>query len=148
MPTIGSNLSQWGNVGEYETDRSTWGFSDTAFIAYSRSTLFSFVFSNSCVAYLHSLPGLYPFLDWVPQRFTAVAGKKYRAGALVTKTGSASAGSVVEIISTSANLVKDTATTKTFGELASTPTFIETYFDCLQAVYIGRTYPDGIRATH
>jgi hypothetical protein len=130
MPTIGINLSQWGNVGEYETDRSTWGFADTAFVGFTRSNSYGFALSKSCRGQLNVLPGLYPFLDWIPQRFTAVAGKKYKAFAYVTKSGGSTTGSVVEIVSTSANMVKQSAITKTFGELNETTTYLETIFTC------------------
>lgn len=144
MPTIGSNLSQYGDVGEYEADRSTWGFADTAFITYTRSAINGFIFSQSCKAQVTTLPGLYPFLDWIPQRFSAVAGKKYRAGAYVTKFGAASNGSVIEIISSSANLTKTSSITKTFGEVEGASTLIESYFTCL----VSGTYTIYIRATN
>jgi len=144
MPTIGSNLSQFGNVGEYETDRSTWGFADTALIGYTRSTFYIFISGYSCKAQLNSLPGLYPFLNWTPQRFYAQAGKKYKAFTFVTKSGGSTSGSVVEIVSTSANLVKDSAVTKTFGELDDTTTLIETIFSCS----VTGTYTLYVRATN
>jgi hypothetical protein len=144
MPVVGSNLSQWGNAGEFETDRSTWGFADTANIIFQRSSLYGFAFSYSGEAILSTVPVVYTSLNWMFQRANCVAGKKYKAFAWVTKTGGSSGNSEVEILSNSGNLSKVSSIKKTFTQLNDTTTQIETIFQCT----VSGAYTINIRSTN
>jgi hypothetical protein len=90
---IGSNLNLYGNNGQFETDRSTWGFGDTGFTAVRSATqktsgLYSALVTKSSTGTTLLIPYLFP----------ATLGKLYLIRAKIrVPSGTPVASGAVEI---------------------------------------------------
>lgn len=74
---ISANLNNYGNAGTFESDRSTWGFSDvSAYWAATRSSTWKFNGSWSCKSAVTGTKTPTKTL-LIPANFNAVQGKKY-----------------------------------------------------------------------
>lgn len=77
---VSGNLNQYGNAGQFETDRSTWGFADWAGLPSASNTYMVTRSSVEKTAGLYSAlvskPSLSDLLI-IPSRFTREAGKTY-----------------------------------------------------------------------
>lgn len=75
---VSGNLNTMGNAGQFETDRSTWGFPDAAAINFSRSSsqAAAGLYSCRCFNTQFSSPP-YAIVGLASMRFPAQAGKKY-----------------------------------------------------------------------
>lgn len=74
---VGSNLNNYGNVGNFENDRSTWGFNDDpTYWAATRSGLYKIngSWSAKCAVTGTKTPTK---TNLIPANFNAVQGKKY-----------------------------------------------------------------------
>jgi hypothetical protein len=74
---IGSNLNTFGDQGRFETDRSTWGFSNTTYVNFIRSNVQQSAGLYSCRCFNTWWTGSFPTLQLTPGRFIPVTGKKY-----------------------------------------------------------------------
>jgi hypothetical protein len=96
---VGSNLNIYGNNGQFETDRSTWGFGDSP-VPSTRSSV-----QKTKGLYSALLTFMSGFAAWpnnifrtIPARFTGEAGKKYIARVKVyTPTANKVGNSAVDI---------------------------------------------------
>lgn len=69
---VSGNLNQYGNAGQFETDRSTWGFADSSFVA-TRSSSQHTAGLYSALVVKNSLSNLL----LLPCRWLSELGKKY-----------------------------------------------------------------------
>src|SRR5688572_4490116 len=129
---VGSNLNLFGNAGQFETDRSTWGFPDPSWITVIRSNAFSAagIYSARCFNTDFSSPP-YTIVGLVDCRFLPVVGKNYVLKAKVRVPSSTPIADEDRVISISypssswATPVEQV--TKTIAEAFDTWVDIETY---------------------
>lgn len=96
---VSGNLNVWGNNGNFETDRSTWGFSDNAGASYLRNSSWQTKNLYSCEATILANNLLQKV---APGRVSVVAGKKYVAYAKVRcNTANPPADDTVDVAITS-----------------------------------------------
>lgn len=82
---VGGNLNTWGDTGQFEADRSSWGFGDpppggTGWIVINRSFPGDPIYEGygaNCTSYDNG--STFPNVKLVSARFTQTAGKKYVA---------------------------------------------------------------------
>lgn len=80
---VSGNLNQWGNAGNFETDRSTWGFADSAGVEFTRS-LAEFTKGNSSAKVRAKASN--EIENTVVGAFTAEVGKLYLVKAKLKTT--------------------------------------------------------------
>jgi hypothetical protein len=121
---LSGNLNTYGNAGQFETDRSTWGFADNSWVQFTRSGFGVKASGNySGKGLLFNLPGIYTFLPFHSGRVFTQQGKKYLASAKVRVTAGfepGSDGNVLSIERANADSDKLTQTilvTKTIGDI-------------------------------
>lgn len=80
---IGANLNTLGNAGNFETDRSTWGFPNETNIVHTRSSIFKSKGIFGCQTEFTSTVFNILGVKIVPCSFSAIGGKNYTLRAKV-----------------------------------------------------------------
>lgn len=136
MPTyniIGTNKNSWGGEGRFEADRSSWGFANTSFFNFQRTSIYKTEGNFGGYGNLISIPGIYSTLNsFLANWSIGVAGQKFLATAKVRVTSGAnllgSAGNKISIKKLNADLTETELIATTFGDCTDTWVEIQTVF--------------------
>jgi hypothetical protein len=120
---ISSNLNQWGDKGNFETDPSTWGFGSDSYRSYARSSTYKTKNLYSCKAtFLQGIAGTWEFAMCAAKGSAITSGKKYIAYAKVRTTAADVIGPdsmVISINSVAAPLSLTENSTTTVADIKS-----------------------------
>ncbi len=130
---IGSNLNQRGDSGQFEADRSTWGFADASNVSFFRSSNFKTqgLYSCQCLNTDHSSPP-YTIVGLAVARFLATVGKKYVAKVKAYVPSSqpiADSARVISIPNPQPTTTLVEQVNKTISEATDTWVDVEVYFE-------------------
>ena len=144
---VSANLNQYGNAGQFETDRSTWGFSNASFTV-TRSSVQKYAGLYSALV---TKTGLGDSL-LIPCRYFSELGKKYvlRAWVRVPSAAPIGAGAAIITMESSLDNISLTGTPfdltdKTVTEATDTWVQIEAFIEHTNALFLSLNNDQYIR---
>lgn len=113
---VSANLNQYGNAGQFETDRSTWGFADGDFTSIRSGAQQTAGLYSALSTKVSGSPG------WMYARYLSELGKKYIIKAKVRVPSSAPAGTGDKIIELAGDVLTEMVTGLRFDKVTKTVT--------------------------